>query len=124
LNEYTQEAEVLSEHRVISPNQLPAFSVCCGSANFLSNGDLEYDVALDQNTPGASYIQEVTQDQNAQLVWEMNIFGQLAYRGFRIPSLYPGVSWTQTAIATANVNATAQPARNVDLKQAKPFTPK
>jgi hypothetical protein len=90
----------------------------------LPNGDLEYDVALDQNTPGASYIQEVTQDQNSQLVWEMNIFGQLAYRGFRIPSLYPGVSWTQAAIATANVNATAQPARKVDLKQAKPFTPK
>lgn len=124
LNEYTLEAEVLSEYRVISPNQLPAFSVCCGSANFLPNGDLEYDVALDQNTPGASYIQEVTQDQNPQLVWEMNILGQLAYRGFRIPSLYPGVSWTQAAIATANVNAAAQPARKVDLKQAVPFTPK
>jgi hypothetical protein len=124
LNEYTLEAEVLSEHRVISPNQLPAFSVCCGSANFLPNGDLEYDVALDQNTPGASFIQEVTQDQSPQLVWEMNIFGQLAYRGFRIPSLYPGVSWTQAAIATANAKASAQPARKVGLKQAVPYTPK
>jgi arylsulfate sulfotransferase len=124
LNEYTLEVEVLSEYRPISPNQLPAFSVCCGSANFLPNGDLEYDVALDQNTPGASYVQEVTQDQNPRLLWEMNIFGQLAYRGFRIPSLYPGVSWTQSAIATANVNASAQPARKVGLKQAVPYTPR
>lgn len=124
LNEYTLEAEVLSEYRPISPNQLPAFSVCCGSANLLPNGDLEYDVALDKNTPGASYVQEVTQDQNPQLVWEMNIFGQLAYRGFRIPSLYPGVSWTQSAMATANVKASAQPARQAGLKQAVPYTPK
>ncbi len=124
LNEYTLQAEVVSEYRPISPNQLPAFSVCCGSANFLPNGDLEYDVALDQNTPGASFIQEVTQDQSPQLVWEMNIFGQLAYRGFRMPSLYPGVSWTQAAIATANAKASAQPAATVPLKQARPFTPR
>lgn len=126
LNEYTLEAEVLSEYRPISPNQLQlsAFSVCCGSTNLLPNGDLEYDVALDQNTPGASYIQEVTQEQTPQRVWGMNIFGQLAYRGFRIPSLYPGVSWTQAAIAAANVNASAQPARKADLKQAEPFAPK
>lgn len=124
LNEYTLQAEVLSEYRPISPNQLPAFSVCCGSANFLPNGDLEYDVALDQNTPGASFIQEVTQDQSPQVVWEMNIFGQLAYRGFRMPSLYPGISWTQAAIATANAKASAQPAPTVDLKRARPFTPR
>ncbi len=126
LNEYTLQAEVLSEYRPISPNQLqlPAFSVCCGDAIMLPNGDLEYDVALDQNTPGASYIQEVTQGQNPQRVWEMNIFGQLAYRGFRIPSLYPGISWTQAAIAAANARASAQPARKADLKQAEPFAPK
>jgi hypothetical protein len=41
----------------------------------------------------------------------MNITGQLAYRGFRIPSLYPGVEWTQAAIAAANTNVTAQTAR-------------
>jgi len=34
--------------------------------------------------------------------------GQLAYRGFRIPSLYPGVESTQSAIATANLRATPQ----------------
>jgi hypothetical protein len=59
----------------------------------LPDGNLEYDVAFDEHTPGVSYIQEVTQEQNPQLLWQMNIAGQLAYRGFRIPSLYPGVQW-------------------------------
>jgi arylsulfate sulfotransferase len=117
LNEYTLAANVLSEYMPISPNGLQAFSNCCGNANLLPNGDLEFDVALDQNTLGSSYIQEVTQEQSPQLVWEMNIAGQIAYRGFRMPSLYPGVSWSQAAIATANASASAQPARKPNLKQ-------
>jgi arylsulfate sulfotransferase len=104
LNEYTKTAQVLNE-----TNLSPAYSICCGNTTQLPNGDLEYDVALDVNTPNVSYIQEVTQDQPQQLVWQMNINGQLAYRGFRIPSLYPGVTWTQSAIAAASVNATPQP---------------
>jgi arylsulfate sulfotransferase len=103
LNETTKTAQVQSE-RVLSP----AFSQCCGSTNLLSNGDLEYDVAYDINTPGKSYIQEVTQGASPELIWQMNIFGELAYRGFRITSLYPGVEWTQDAIAAAN--ATVKPA--------------
>jgi arylsulfate sulfotransferase len=103
LNEYTKTAQLLDE-----VNLSPAYSLCCGNTNFLANGDLEYDVAYDINTPNVSYIQEVTQEQNPQLVWQMNITGQLAYRGFRITSLYPGVEWTQAAIATANSGATPQ----------------
>jgi len=106
LNEYTNTAQVLEE-----TNLSPVYSICCGSTNFLANGDLEYDVADDVYTPNVSFIQEVTQEQTPQLVWQMNITGQLAYRGFRIPSLYPGVEWTQSAIATANASATAQPVR-------------
>jgi len=34
----------------------------------------------------------------------MNVIGQLLYRGFRMPSLYPGVQWTQSAIAAANAS--------------------
>ena len=109
LNEYTKTAQVLSEH-VLSP----AFSQCCGSTNILSNGDLEYDVAFDINTPGKSYIQEVTEGASPELIWQMNIFGELAYRGFRIPSLYPGVEWTQEAIATAN--AAVKPATKAAKK--------
>jgi len=103
LNEFTNTAEVLWEH-----NLSPDFSGCCGSVNLLSNGDLEYDLAADGHTPNDSYIQEVTQEPNAQLVWQLEITGQLAYRGFRIPSLYPAVEWTQSAIAAANARAPVQ----------------
>jgi arylsulfate sulfotransferase len=104
LNEYMNTAQVLEE-----TDLSPAYSVCCGSANQLANGDLEYDVALDINSANGSYIQEVTRGQTSQVVWQMNVTGQLTYRGFRIPSLYPGVEWTQSAIA--NATAAVQPAR-------------
>jgi hypothetical protein len=106
LNEYMKTAQVLDE-----VNLSPIFSFCCGNANKLANGDFEYDVAYDfympanVNGPQVSYIQEVTPEVHPQLVWQMNVSGQLAYRGFRIPSLYPGVEWTQSAIAAANVAA-------------------
>jgi arylsulfate sulfotransferase len=106
LNEYTNAVEVLEE-----TNLAPAFSFCCGSTNQLANGNLEYDVAADVNTPNVSTIREVTRGQNSQLVWQMIITGQTAYRGFRIPSLYPGVEWTPSAIATANATPAIQPAR-------------
>jgi arylsulfate sulfotransferase len=35
----------------------------------------------------------VTQTESPQIVWQMNIIGASAYRGYRIPSLYPGVVW-------------------------------
>jgi hypothetical protein len=103
LNEFTNTAQLVSED-----NLAPAYSICCGNASNLSNGDLEYDVAFDVGTPNQSYIQEVTQAQTPQLVWQLNVTGQLMYRGFRIPSLYPGVEWTQSAITAANA-AVAKP---------------
>lgn len=80
--------------KIISEDKLSGYSLCCGSAALLSNTNLEFDVAADFFKPGVSYVQEV-QRQNFELVWQMNVAGQLAYRGFRIPSLYPGVTWTQ-----------------------------
>jgi arylsulfate sulfotransferase len=106
LNEYTNTAQVSQEI-----NLAPFFSVCCGNANLLPNGNIEYDVAANVATPGVSTIQEVTNEAHPQLVWQMNVNGQLAYRGFRIPSLYPGVEWTQSAIETSN--AAAKPAQKV-----------
>jgi arylsulfate sulfotransferase len=100
INEYTKTAEVQWED-----NLSPAYSVCCGNASILLNADVEYDVAYNVNTPGLSYVQEVTQEQTPQLVWQMTIKGPLAYRAFRIPSLYPGVTWTQGAIASAESSA-------------------
>ena len=47
-------------------------------------------IPVNQNT---SQIMEVTQTDNPQLVWQMNVSGANAYRAYRIPSLYPGVTW-------------------------------
>ena len=100
LNEYDKTVQVLSEI-----NLSPAYSVCCGSVGQTENGDIEYDIASDLNNPQTSTIQEVTSEPNPQLVWQMTIKGLLAYRGFRIPSLYPGVVWSQSAVATAHASA-------------------
>jgi arylsulfate sulfotransferase len=89
LDESAKTATVLWEN-----NLSPYFSICCGDALSLPNGDMEVDIALDQTvTPGYSDIEEFTQTQTPELVWEMQIQNQLAYRGMRIPSLYPGQTW-------------------------------
>lgn len=93
LNEYTKTASLVWED-----NLSPAYSICCGDALVLPNGNVEFDVAADVNTSNVSYIEEVTQTQAPELVWRMDIQGQLlAYRGFRIPSLYPGQVWPANA---------------------------
>ena len=43
----------------------------------------------------SSQITEVTNSASPQIVWQMTISGSYAYRGYRIPSLYPGVTWKQ-----------------------------
>jgi arylsulfate sulfotransferase len=68
------------------------FSSWGGSVGVLSNGDVEFDSTTPTGGPG-SQITEVTQSDSPQLVWQMNIAGENAYRGYRIPSLYPGISW-------------------------------
>lgn len=75
----------------------PAYSICCGDALILPNGNTEFDVAFDVNTPNFSHIEEVTPAQ--ELVWKLDLEGQLAYRGFRIPSLYPGQVWPAAALS-------------------------
>jgi arylsulfate sulfotransferase len=94
LDEDNLAANVLWEY-----NLTPAYSDCCGDALVLQNGNVEFDVAMNIHTPNLSYIEEVTQP--GQLVWRMNITGNLAYRGFRIPSLYPGVTWPANTQAYA-----------------------
>src|SRR5579863_318774 len=65
-----------------------------GSVDSLSNGDFEFDVTSPLNAL-ESQISEVTQGSPPQTVWQMTITGENAYRGYRIPSLYPGVTWQQ-----------------------------
>ncbi|HLV88254.1 MAG TPA: aryl-sulfate sulfotransferase [Candidatus Sulfotelmatobacter sp.] len=74
---------------------LPGFySYWGGSIGTLSNGNIEFDSTDPFNIP-LSEIMEVTNTDTPQMVWQMNINGQYAYRGSRIPSLYPGVTWQQ-----------------------------
>jgi hypothetical protein len=71
---------------------LPAslFSSFGGNVELLANGDVEYDLCA---PVGGSGIFEVTQESTPQTVWTMHVNRTNVYRGFRIPSLYPGVQW-------------------------------
>lgn len=95
VDESTKTASVLWQDDLF-----PAYSTCCGDALTLPNGNYEFDIAYDVNTPNFSHIEEVT--PSADLVWKMDIEGILAYRGFRIPSLYPGQVWPATTPSSAN----------------------
>ncbi|MGB7283454.1 MAG: aryl-sulfate sulfotransferase [Candidatus Acidiferrum sp.] len=72
----------------------PDYSFFGGNADVLANGDVEYDECAATALPANNAaIYEVTQTAPPQTVWEMQVTGQFAYRGFRMPSLYPGVQW-------------------------------
>ena len=73
-------------------------SIWGGSINQLQNGNMEFDM----NAPGfppapnvASEVQEVTLTASPQVVWKLDILPIpiYAYRAYRVPSLYPGVTW-------------------------------
>ena len=72
----------------------PAYSFFGGNAETLKNGNVEYDESAATALPANNAaIYEVTQTSPPQTVWQMQIAGQYAYRGMRLPSLYPGVQW-------------------------------
>jgi arylsulfate sulfotransferase len=72
----------------------PDYSFFGGNAETLKNGNVEYDECSDGSIAGNNAaIYEITQTSTPQTVWQMKIAGQYAYRGFRMPSLYPGVQW-------------------------------
>jgi arylsulfate sulfotransferase len=78
-------------------DQLPYFGIWGGSINQLANGNVEFDLnspAIPPVSNGASEIREVTQTANPQVIWQMDIpVPEFAYRAYRVPSLYPGVTW-------------------------------
>jgi len=73
------------------------FSNWGGSISQLANGNIEFDVNAPLVAPNpnlASEVQEVTQTSTPQLLWKMDIpLPTNAYRAYRVPSLYPGVTW-------------------------------
>lgn len=73
------------------------FSIWGGSINQLQNGNVEFDInglAVPPTGTVVSEVQEVTQTSTPQVVWQMDFDApSTAYRAYRVPSLYPGVSW-------------------------------
>ena len=71
-----------------------AYSFFGGNAEVLANGNVEYDDSATTAPPANNAaVLEIIQTSPPQTVWQLNITGQFAYRGFRMPSLYPGVQW-------------------------------
>ncbi len=75
----------------IAPASL--YSVFGGSADVLANGNVEYDLCGVNGIGGTSDIFEVTPTSTPETVWHMTSNNGNLYRGYRIPSLYPGVQW-------------------------------
>lgn len=75
-------------HQILPTNLYSFFG---GNTEQLDNGNIEYDLA----GTSTSDIFEVTPTpvDSPNTVWHMHLTGSNAYRGFRIPSLYPGVQW-------------------------------
>ena len=76
---------------IINP-RAPVYSFFGGNAEVLANGNVEFaESASSSGTTGDIF--EILQDAGAEPVWQLHVNGQFAYRGERMPSLYPGVQW-------------------------------
>lgn len=82
---------------IVWADSLPYFGQWGGAINQFPNGNIEFELnaPLVLPTPNmASYVQEVT-GTTQEVVWQMNFFpaAAFAYRAYRVPSLYNGVTW-------------------------------
>jgi hypothetical protein len=68
------------------------YSYWGGSIFQLENKDVEFDMTDPFNAESAR-IMEIAPGDSQQIVWQLDIGGGNAYRAYRVPSLYPGVSW-------------------------------
>ena len=67
------------------------YSFWGGSIAVLPGGDIEIDSTV--LNMGHSRVIEVTPGSAPQVVWQMDTSNSYFYRAYRIPSLYPGISW-------------------------------
>jgi hypothetical protein len=86
INEADKTATIVSHY-------LPGeYSFWGGNSEQLGNGNIEAD--FNAGAPGSfSDIFEVVPGTVPYVVWHLRTSAQNAYRGFRLPSLYPGVQW-------------------------------
>jgi arylsulfate sulfotransferase len=78
---------------LLSNPTTPTYSFFGGNSAILANGNQEFCEAAGGPKANSGTIYEFTQGPAPQLVWTMQTAGEYAYRGQRIPSLYPGVQW-------------------------------
>lgn len=76
----------LTSHQILPMNLFSNFG---GNTESLANGNTEYDLAGTAH----SDIFEVTPGSTPQTVWHLRTSTSNAYRGFRIASMYPGVTY-------------------------------
>lgn len=71
------------------------YSYFGGNAETLDNGDIEFDLTFSPSSqnPYVSEVWEYTPGASGQPVWGAYVVGSNLYRAYRIPSLYPGVTW-------------------------------
>ena len=88
LDQSTMQAQLLWQF-------LPGFySPWGGAINQLQNGNIEFEMSQPfAFTTTGSLATEVTQTADPQIVWQMELSGGTSYRTYRIPSLYPNVTW-------------------------------
>jgi hypothetical protein len=83
----TAKTATLTFHHILDPS---LYSFFAGDVELLNNGHVEYNLA---GIHAGSLIVEETMTSHPQTVLQMQTVGMDTYRGFRIPSLYPGVNW-------------------------------
>jgi len=71
-------------------SNLNLYSNWGGSAQVLDNGNFLAGITA---TGVGGRAEEISTAVPGELVWQMDVLGQFAYRTLRIPSLYPGVQW-------------------------------
>ncbi len=79
------------------------YSSYAGNAELLANGDIEADYC---GVVGGSLIQETTPGNSPQVVLSMKTPSLVLYRAHRVPSPYPGVTWSGEALRFQAAHAT------------------
>jgi len=74
-------------------NLSPVYSFWGGSAQQLNDTNVVFGMTTPSDDPTGARYMEVTNAPTPQIVLQMEVSGQNAYRAVHIPSLYPGVQW-------------------------------
>lgn len=74
-------------------NLAPVYCFFGGSAQQLNDSNVVFGITTPSDDPTGARYMEVTYDPSPQVVLQMEISGQNAYRAVHLPSLYPGVQW-------------------------------